>query len=302
MLYCENPDWKDVTPIPQDDGANPLVPIAYAEDYKDAMDYFRAVIRTNEKSERVLLLTQDIIDMNPAHYTVWNYRQNVLFALNKDLNEELDYIDSIAADQAKNYQVWHHRQVVVDKLGTGDRELSFINSILENDSKNYHGWSYRQWVVKRFGLWENELTYTSDLILYDVRNNSAWNYRYYVLFENPTQPTEEVIEKETEFCEKQIRLAPNNSSSWSYLKALLEASNKSLDTMEPLLKELVDIQVESSYILSAYVDIYEQRAKKSETPIDPAALEMCDELSTKLDIIREKYWNFRKEKLSKLNA
>lgn len=83
---------------------------------------------------------------------------------------------------------------------------------------------------------------------------------------------------------------------------LLEASNKSLDTMEPLLKELVDIQVESPYILSAYVDIYEQRAKKSETPIDPAALEMCDELSTKLDIIREKYWNFRKEKLNKLNA
>lgn len=38
---------------------------------KDAMDYFRAVIRTDEKSERVLLLTQDIIDMNPAHYTVW---------------------------------------------------------------------------------------------------------------------------------------------------------------------------------------------------------------------------------------
>lgn len=35
------------------------------------MDYFRAVIRTNEQSERVLLLTQDIIDMNPAHYTVW---------------------------------------------------------------------------------------------------------------------------------------------------------------------------------------------------------------------------------------
>lgn len=92
----------------------------------------------------------------------------------------------------------HHRQVVVDKLNTGDRELSFINSILENDSKNYHGWSYRQWVVKRFGLWENELTYTSDLILYDVRNNSAWNYRYYVLFENPTKPTEEMIEKEIE--------------------------------------------------------------------------------------------------------
>lgn len=34
MLYCENPDWKDVTPVAQDDGPNPLVPIAYAQDCK----------------------------------------------------------------------------------------------------------------------------------------------------------------------------------------------------------------------------------------------------------------------------
>lgn len=35
------------------------------------MDYFRAVTCTNEKSVRVLKLIEDIIDMNPAHYTVW---------------------------------------------------------------------------------------------------------------------------------------------------------------------------------------------------------------------------------------
>ena len=88
------------------------------------MDYFRAATRTNEKSARVLSLIQDIIDMNPAHYTVWyvigtrvdltsqtqflcrNYRQQVLFALNSNLEEELNYIDEIILDQAKNYQVW----------------------------------------------------------------------------------------------------------------------------------------------------------------------------------------------------
>lgn len=70
------------------------------------MDYFRAVTSTNEKSLRVLSLIQDIIEMNPAHYTVWNYRQEVLFALNSDLEEELNYIDEIIDEQAKNYQVW----------------------------------------------------------------------------------------------------------------------------------------------------------------------------------------------------
>jgi protein farnesyltransferase/geranylgeranyltransferase type-1 subunit alpha len=70
------------------------------------MDYFRAVTISNEKSERVLQLTEDIIDMNPAHYTIWNYRQDVLFALDSDLDKELDYIDEIAEDQIKNYQIW----------------------------------------------------------------------------------------------------------------------------------------------------------------------------------------------------
>lgn len=35
------------------------------------MDYFRAALKSGEKSERVLTLTKEIIDMVPGHYTVW---------------------------------------------------------------------------------------------------------------------------------------------------------------------------------------------------------------------------------------
>ena len=35
------------------------------------MDYFRAVTAKGEYSERALALTEDIINMNPGHYTVW---------------------------------------------------------------------------------------------------------------------------------------------------------------------------------------------------------------------------------------
>ena len=70
--YSASPDWDDVVPVAQDDGgANPLAVIAYSEEYTEAMSYLRAVMAKDEKSDRVLSLTEDIIKMNPAHYTVW---------------------------------------------------------------------------------------------------------------------------------------------------------------------------------------------------------------------------------------
>lgn len=38
---------------------------------KDVMDCFRGVLQLNEFSDRTLALTLDVIDANPANYTVW---------------------------------------------------------------------------------------------------------------------------------------------------------------------------------------------------------------------------------------
>ena len=70
--YEDSEEWEDIVPIPQDDGGpHPLAAIAYTEEYSEAMAYLRAVMAKNEKSDRVLDLTEHVISMNPAHYTVW---------------------------------------------------------------------------------------------------------------------------------------------------------------------------------------------------------------------------------------
>lgn len=76
------------------------------------------------------------------------YRASIIFALKADLAEELEFIDIIAEDNPKNYQVYHHRERIVlamAKLGTADfeRELKFTEELINADSKNYHVWSYR---------------------------------------------------------------------------------------------------------------------------------------------------------------
>lgn len=73
--YSSSPEWASITPIPLSDapdGVQPLASIAYAPEYVEATSYLRAVMAANEMSERALRLTEDVIAMNPAHYTVWS--------------------------------------------------------------------------------------------------------------------------------------------------------------------------------------------------------------------------------------
>jgi protein farnesyltransferase/geranylgeranyltransferase type-1 subunit alpha len=70
-MYTESPDWKDIIPLPQEDGEQPLAQIAYTEEYEEAVSYLRAMMARDETSQRVLQITKHVIDMNPAHYTVW---------------------------------------------------------------------------------------------------------------------------------------------------------------------------------------------------------------------------------------
>ena len=224
--YRDREEWKDVVPIPQDDGPHPIVAIAYSDkcEYKyylfcfyssstitsvffsssclilsvnrscqmekcvsmlfitslgkrlgyfvwhnvhneviasiknfvifsavkDVYDYFRAILKSGEKSERALSLTVACIALNPANYTVWQYRREILKALGKDLYEELQYTHTMITSNSKNYQVWHHRKVIVEWLQDASSELAFTEAILMKDAKNYHTWQHRQWCVKTF--------------------------------------------------------------------------------------------------------------------------------------------------------
>ena len=102
-----------------------------------------------ESSSRALELTENLIRLNPAHYTIWSFRQNILTASEtpvETFKAELMFVDEMLDEHPKSYQLWHHRAVVVSKLGrefVESGELDNIDRLLDDDSKNYHAWSYR---------------------------------------------------------------------------------------------------------------------------------------------------------------
>jgi protein farnesyltransferase/geranylgeranyltransferase type-1 subunit alpha len=142
-FYETSEHWSDVEPIPLMEGppqptpqpgeatppppAPALATIAYSQRYLEAMSYLRAVMAANEFSERCLALTEDIIGMNPAHYTVWLYRMKCLRTLwgvsndndtdserdpdtqakiDKGVEQELEWLERISERNLKNYQIW----------------------------------------------------------------------------------------------------------------------------------------------------------------------------------------------------
>jgi protein farnesyltransferase/geranylgeranyltransferase type-1 subunit alpha len=120
-FYGVSSRWKDVVPIPlidgppgQKDPGPALATIAYSVRYSEAMSYLRAIMAANEFSRRALDLTEDIISMNPAHYTVWLFRAKTLkeiwakegIKVEDGVLVELDWLEGISERNLKNYQIW----------------------------------------------------------------------------------------------------------------------------------------------------------------------------------------------------
>ncbi|KAI9750562.1 MAG: hypothetical protein M4579_006412 [Chaenotheca gracillima] len=293
-MYSDDPIWSDIMPLAQDDGGpNPLAAIAYKEEYSEAMSYLRAVMAKNEFSDRALGLTEHIIGMNPAHYTVWLYRTKIIFELHKGIRDEISWLNGVALKYQKNYQIWHHRLVMIDKLDDASGETAFISQMFKKDAKNYHVWSYRQWLVRRFDLWDTEMPEIEDLLRDDIRNNSAWNYRFFIVFGRERPLDGETVDRELEFSRKAIVQAPQNPSPWNYLRGVLRKVDLPLSSFKAFANEFASLDrqddIRSSHALDLLADIYaeEQDGQKN-------AAKSLDLLAEKYDPIRAGFWNYKK--------
>lgn len=277
-----------------------------------------------EYSPRCLRLTQHIISINPAHYTVWLYRFSIVQALEIPIPKEIEWLNEVSLNNLKNYQIWHHRRLVMDhyvpaiqsspeKIAElAKSEQKFLEQILAEDTKNYHVWSYRQYMVPKLGIFgESEVAAANELIEEDVRNNSAWSHRFFIVFSDPKHTTAgslstepdpkvpaEIIDREVQYAQTKILLAPQNQSPWNYLRGVLVKAGRTVSSVEAFVDQFVqDLGVEdkekvtSTHGLEFLAEIY---AEKGETDKADLALRRLGE---KWDRIRLGYWQWRRQML-----
>ncbi|KZV75889.1 protein prenylyltransferase [Peniophora sp. CONT] len=317
-MYAELEEWADVTPVPQYEGVQPLAPIFYTPEYKDATDYLRGVLASGELSPRVLALTERVIRLNPAHYTAWQLRYKTLLAIDASLPDELVVTNELSIKHLKTYQVWHHRRLLLTKLNDPTNELPFVAKVLETDHKNYHTWSHRQWVLAHFDrpdLWEGELPFIEKMLEEDVRNNSAWHHRFFTVFERSGADTgEDVVRRELSFTKEKIALAPNNASAWNYLRGILDHTSTPYVTLTDFVLPYTSATAPVSFSPSgddgAVLDLENPPPSKgSSLPAIPAldfiadvyetegevqkAVPIWHSLADEHDTIRKKYWEHR---------
>ncbi|KAL1838610.1 hypothetical protein VTJ49DRAFT_2478 [Mycothermus thermophilus] len=320
---ASDPEWDDVVPVVLEEPEGALASIAYPADYAEAMSYLRAVMKANEHSERCLWLTEYIIKMNASHYTVWLYRAAIIFALKKSIADEIEWLNKIALANLKNYQIWHHRHLLVENhfpsissdpsaIATfAASERQFLERILAEDTKNYHVWSYRSYLVNKLGLFSDpdELASIERMIDDDVRNNSAWSHRFFLVFSHPDRATPgvaatepdpkvppEIVDREVAYAQSKIRLAPQNQSPWNYLRGVLVKGGRKLSEVEGFTEEFVkglgkgeeEEDVKSTHALDLLAEIYAEQGRKEEADLS------LQRLGQKWDRIRFGYWEWRR--------
>ncbi|ODQ82588.1 hypothetical protein BABINDRAFT_164359 [Babjeviella inositovora NRRL Y-12698] len=306
--------YDDVTPLPISEENPQLCQILYKEEYKTTMGLLRALLAKKEYSERALALTERVIELIAAHYTVWQYRYHIVLNINRSILEELDWCEEIALENLKNYQIWNYRQLLIEHLlsqGCEEdrkrfsyrREYPLMQAMFDEDEKNYHVWSYRKWFVKKFGLLESpeELAFVDGLIAADIRNNSAWNHRFFISFGSFQSGAADplITEREISYARMKIALSPQNPSSWNYLLGIYDFIKKDIDDLFEFASEYASYRVEDASVepMIESVLALEVLARIHERKNPQEAARIYDLLGTKYDKIRVRYWAFEKQKL-----
>ena len=286
-------DWeKIVTPVPQFSENVKVLQINYSELDKKLMDTFRAVLLSKEVSLKVYQLTSLVIDSFPTNYVAWVKRRECIDKVKEiDPYQELNWLDNLIVENQKNYQIWHHRKLLIEKLNDSSHEKEMLDKIFSSEPKNFHAWSHRIWMIRRFNNVEGEFDFIDKMLINDIKNNSVWNYRFFLVqFVNNNKIEKDIINKEIKYAIDKIKVCPINECPYCYIRGYITKFGYKYNDFSYVKEELEKIMENNennSYGLLLLLDYYEE--EKNENKFNDTIEKLI-----KLDFIRKKYYKWRK--------
>ena len=288
-------EWeKEITPVPQFSDKVKLMKIKYSKEEERVMDIFRAVVLSKEISYRVYELTAMVIYYFPNNYNAWVLRRQCLDKIKElDFLSELDWLDSTILMNQKNYQIWHHRKLLIEKMNDVSHEKNILGKVFESEPKNFHAWTHRIWMIRRFNNTENEFEFIDKMLKDDVKNNSVWNYRFFLVqYINGDKLNKDIIEKEIKYALEKIKECPVNESPYSYIRGFITKCKYKYSDFSFVKESLENIiannKEDNAYGLNLLLDYYEEEKNGEKFN------ETIEKL-IKVDYIRKKYYGWRKE-------
>ncbi len=286
--------------VPQFSDNVKLLKMNYPHEFEELMCIFRGVIQSGEISKRVYDLTTEIIQSNPAIYEAWVIRRKCLDKFDSlDLFKELEWTSKRILHSIKNYQGWHHRKLIIEKLNTVKYEKSFLNQVLEIDHKNFLSWSHRIWMIRRFNNIEGEFEFIEKMLQDDIKNNSVWTYRsFLILYINNNKIDKETLKQEIMFAINKIKICQNNESPYNFIFGYIKKFGYKFNEFQDLknqLKNIFDDNKENYFALSLLMEFYEEENDKEKFYNAIDTLE-------KIDYIRKKYYLWRKKQFDDRNS
>jgi protein farnesyltransferase/geranylgeranyltransferase type-1 subunit alpha len=285
-------EWeKVINPVPQFSDKVKILKIKYTKQDTKLMDIFRAVLLSKEISYRVYELTSLIISFFPTNYNAWVLRRQCLDKVKEiDALQELNWLDEMMVENQKNYQIWHHRKLLIEKINNATHEKKILNDVFEYEPKNFHAWTHRIWMIRRFNNVEGEFEFIDSMLKNDIKNNSVWNYRFFLIQYINKNLNKDKITEEIKYALEKIKLCPNNECPYCYIRGFITKFGykySDFSFVKETLEKIVQ-KNEVSFALMFLMDYYEE--EKNENKFN----EMIEKL-VKIDFIRKKYYGWRKE-------
>ena len=285
--------FDDISPVQQFSDQVQILKIKYSKNDRKLLDIFRGVLVSKEISVRVYNLATLVIKNFPANYVAWIVRRQCLNQIKEiDAKEELNWLDKQMVENQKNYQIWHHRKLLIELLNDASHEKKVLDNVFESEPKNFHAWSHRIWMIRRFNNVEGEFDFIESMLKSDVKNNSVWNYRFFLIqFVNKNNIDKSIVEQEIKYAIEKIKFCPINECPYCYIRGYITKFGYKYNDFKYVKEEvekIVEQDKNNSYGMMPLMDYYEE--EKDEKKFN----EIIDEL-IKVDYIRKKYYGWRRE-------